>query len=286
MLSCLPAATYAQSAVEWLPLAPAQGSLAMIIVRPGAADSVIAVRGSLGGEPLHFESDGTSYRAIAGVPISARATIPLTIAVDRRRTPTEHRFVRIPVSTVEFPSERLRVNPRFTQPPDSALQARLDEENRKSRAVSRRTHETPRLWRPPFTLPVRASRVTSAFGTARVFNGEVTSRHMGVDFDGRESDPVYAPNYGVVALTGDFYYAGKVVYLDHGRGLVTAYLHLSEILVAPGDTVAPGQIIGRIGATGRVTGPHLHWVGRYGRVTIDPRSLLELDLGALGSTRP
>jgi murein DD-endopeptidase MepM/ murein hydrolase activator NlpD len=89
---------------------------------------------------------------------------------------------------------------------------------------------------------------------------------------------VLAANRGVVKLVGHFYYSGRVVYLDHGRGLVTAYLHLSEIDVAAGDTLERGGLVGRVGATGRVTGPHLHWMVRYGRVSLDGLRLLDLDL--------
>ena len=116
--------------------------------------------------------------------------------------------------------------------------------------------------------------MTSPFGTARVLNGEVESRHLGTDFAGAVGAPVRAANAGVVALAGHFYLAGNVVYVDHGEGLVTGYFHLSRVEVAQGDTVTRGQIIGRVGRSGRVTGPHLHWIARYGRITVDPMSLL------------
>ena len=89
-------------------------------------------------------------------------------------------------------------------------------------------------------------------------------------------EPVLAPARGIVALVDTFYLGGNVVYLDHGDGLVTAYLHLSEQEVAEGEIVEPGQLIGRVGATGRVTGPHLHWIVRYGVITVDGTSLLGL----------
>jgi murein DD-endopeptidase MepM/ murein hydrolase activator NlpD len=109
-----------------------------------------------------------------------------------------------------------------------------------------------------------------------VLNGEVQSRHLGTDFAGKVGAPVRAANAGIVALVADFYLAGTVVYLDHGEGIVTGYFHLSKALVATGDTVTRGQIIGRVGQSGRVTGPHLHWIARYGRLTVDPMSLLKL----------
>ena len=136
-----------------------------------------------------------------------------------------------------------------------------------------RAHLTPRLWAEPFRRP-RPGRVTSSFGRGREYNGTVTSRHTGTDFAGAVGAPVVATNRGVVRLIDRFYLGGNVVYLDHGAGLVSAYLHLSATAVAVGDTVARGQVIGRGGSTGRVTGPHLHWVVRYGRTSVDPESLL------------
>ncbi len=103
---------------------------------------------------------------------------------------------------------------------------------------------------------------------------------MGVDFAGDRGTPVVAANRGIVALIGEFYYGGRSVYLDHGRGLVTAYLHLSDVAAAQGDSVRSGQVIGYVGATGRVTGPHLHWIARYGTVTVDALGLLEQDWSA------
>ena len=125
---------------------------------------------------------------------------------------------------------------------------------------------------------VRARRTSpSGFGTGRTFNGEVTSRHLGVDFRGATGTPIRAANRGVVVLVDTFFLGGRVVYLDHGGGVTTGYLHLSKALVAVGDTVARGQTIGLVGATGRVTGPHLHWTARYGAITVNPLDLLKLD---------
>ena len=99
---------------------------------------------------------------------------------------------------------------------------------------------------------------------------------MGTDYAGRLGAPVRAAGRGVVALVADFYLAGHAVYLDHGGGLVTGYFHLSRVDVATGDTVAAGQRIGAVGRSGRATGPHLHWIARYGGITVDPASLFQL----------
>ncbi|MEQ1691746.1 MAG: M23 family metallopeptidase [Gemmatimonas sp.] len=101
----------------------------------------------------------------------------------------------------------------------------------------------------------------------------LNSRHMGTDYAGRVGAPIRAANRGIVRLVDEFFLGGKVVYLDHGAGIVTAYLHMSEHRVMVGDTVARGTVLGLVGATGRVTGPHLHFIARYGAVTIDPQSL-------------
>jgi murein DD-endopeptidase MepM/ murein hydrolase activator NlpD len=109
-----------------------------------------------------------------------------------------------------------------------------------------------------------------------VFNGQVTSRHLGVDFRGAIGDTVRAANRGIVALVDGFFLAGNVVYVDHGEGVVTGYFHLSQQLVAAGDTVERGQPIGLVGETGRVTAPHLHWSARYGSVTVNPLDLIRV----------
>ena len=96
---------------------------------------------------------------------------------------------------------------------------------------------------------------------------------MGTDFAGAVGAPVRSSNRGIVRLVGAFYLGGNVIYIDHGDGLVTAYLHRSRQLVQVGDTVARGALIGNVGATGRVTGPHLHLITRYGTITVDPASL-------------
>jgi murein DD-endopeptidase MepM/ murein hydrolase activator NlpD len=125
-------------------------------------------------------------------------------------------------------------------------------------------------------LRPRDTRITSGFGSGREFNGQVQSRHTGTDFAGAVGAPVRAAARGVVALVDTFYLAGRVIYIDHGEGLVSAYFHLSKQEVAAGDTVKAGRQIGLVGATGRVTGPHLHWVVRYGAISVDPLSFLAL----------
>ena len=247
------------------PARPAQGQLVTISL---ASESPPA-RVTLAGEPLHFAKRGSgSASALAAIPVDAPDSLLLVAHLAAGDSTV--RWIR--VKRVEWPTERLRVAPRYGSKPDSALEARTDEEQRRALEVGRRSHDTPRLWTTGFVRP-RPGRVTSGFGKGREYNGELTSRHMGTDFAGATGTPVKATNRGVVALVDTFYYGGRVIYLDHGEGLVSAYMHLSRADVSVGDTVAKGQVIGRVGSTGRVTGPHLHWVVRYGTITVDPLSL-------------
>jgi murein DD-endopeptidase MepM/ murein hydrolase activator NlpD len=228
------------------------------------------------GEELHFHRDGERFVAFAGIPVDAADSLRVSVLISRNGEPSDSIFAEIPLPAIPVdtarPREKLSVDSRFSRP-DAAARARLAKESAMAMAVSRGAHETPRLWTDPFVRP-RQSRITSQFGSGRVFNGELKSRHLGLDLAGAKGDPVRAANRGVVRLIGHFSLAGNCIYIDHGEGLVTAYFHLSHVAVAEGDTVARGQRIGSVGATGRVTGPHLHWVARYGGITIDPLSVV------------
>lgn len=258
-----------------------EGTVGWIRVQPLVGATLSG--GEAGGEPIHFEGSADSgYRALVGVPIEVGDSLKMTLIVDRGET--RDTLVRsVPVRRGGYRREVLAVAPAFVKP-DSTAAARIQSEIAQSREVSRRSQERPRIWRGPFRLP-RQGRVTSPFGTMRLYNGEVTSRHLGTDFAGAIGAPVRAAGRGVVALVADFYLAGRSVYVDHGGGVVTAYFHLSRAHVAEGDTVAAGQRIGAVGRTGRVTGPHLHWVARYGAISVDPMSLLQLEQGTQTSRK-
>ena len=255
--------------VDAEPARPRQGTLFQVRVSGVTPDASLS--GVASGEALHFSIDGSSARSLAAAPIDSTSVEVVVecslgaVAVTKR--------VTVPLSPGAYRMERLKVAPRFSAKPDSALEARQRREAGLAAAVSTQAHGTPRLWTTPFAAP-RASRITSRFGGGREFNGTVTSRHMGTDYAGATGAPIRAVNRGVVRLVDDFYLGGKVVYVDHGAGLVTAYLHMSSQRVAVGDTVNRGTVLGSVGATGRVTGPHLHLIIRYGSISVDPESLL------------
>ncbi|PYO97368.1 MAG: hypothetical protein DMD60_07155 [Gemmatimonadetes bacterium] len=260
------------SPVAWWPRVPVQGSLVHVVVRPSAGDSLTVVSGDLAGEPLHFERLTDGFHALGAVPFSAGDSAAAHLVVQRGGDADDTRLVALPVARRRVPRERLRVAPQYAEPPES-LAERIRLEQEMVQEVRRRAHQTPRLWQAAFVRP-SVGAVTSVFGVARVFNEVLRSRHWGVDFRARWGAPVRATNRGVVALVADLYYSGTTVLIDHGAGLVTGYFHLSRVLVSQGDTVDVGQVIGRVGATGRVTKPHLHWFAAYGEITVDPLDLV------------
>jgi murein DD-endopeptidase MepM/ murein hydrolase activator NlpD len=261
--------------IETEPPLLTEGTLGWIRLRTAADAKVVSAE--VAGEPLHFQlQNDSSLRALVGVPIETGDSFSVSLIL-KRGDATDTMVSSLPLRRGGYPNEVLAVPPAFIRP-DSAAAARIQAEIAKSRQISRSSQEGPRLWRGSFRLP-RSSRITSPFGSARVFNGEVQSRHLGTDFAGAVGAPVRAAGGGVVALVADFYLAGRVVYIDHGAGLVTAYFHLSRADVRKGQRVVPGQRIGAVGQSGRVTGPHLHWVARYGAISVDPMSLLGLVSG-------
>jgi murein DD-endopeptidase MepM/ murein hydrolase activator NlpD len=259
------------------PARPQPGAVVTLaLTATNQTDPISSVRGTLAGEPLHFAGSGAAWRAIGGVPVDATGALTATAVVRRvsGKTDTVRARVVLPRQPPP-PSQPLAVDNRFTQPLDAATEARIARENARARDIGKRSHESAPMWRSTFLRP-RSSVVTSSFGSGRLFNGQLTARHLGVDFRGALGEPVRASNRGVVALVGDFFLAGNVVYINHGGGVVTAYFHLSKTLVSEGDTVSRGQQIGLVGNTGRVTGPHLHWAARYGEITVNPLDLVKV----------
>ena len=261
VISVVCTAAVAPVPVTWVPERPVQGSLVAI-------QASSAATGSFAGEPLHFESIPNGYRAFAAVPLDASESVTGEVVAGGA---TER--VVIAVTRRDAHNERLRAAERFARPPDSALNVRLERERAQVRVVLAATHERPRLWQEPFLRPV-PGRLLSGYGSSRTFNGRIESRHRGADFAAAVGDPIKSANRGVVVIVAHHYYAGRSVWVDHGAGLLTAYLHMSKTEVAVGDTVGRGQVLGRVGMTGRVTAPHLHWSALYGRVGFDPLDLL------------
>jgi murein DD-endopeptidase MepM/ murein hydrolase activator NlpD len=182
---------------------------------------------------------------------------------------------KITVHHAVYPSIAVVVAKKFTEP-DTEQVTEIDQGKAiKVQAFSKVTAE--RKWSGDFHAPAEA-RISDVFGTQRKFNGKVLSTHQGLDFAVPTGTPVSALNAGTVILARPLYFEGNCIVLDHGQGLLTLYLHLSEFKVKEGDRVESGQIIGLSGGTGRATGPHLHVAVRWQGVYLDPATLLKLDL--------
>jgi murein DD-endopeptidase MepM/ murein hydrolase activator NlpD len=260
------------------PARPLPGALVRLNLTDAAAasDAIVGVAGTMAGEPLHFVGGGGAWRAIGAVPVDSGGEIVAHVIATRASGRTDSLSASVTPPPLPPPKEQLAVAERFGKPLDAATEARVAQENQRALAVGRRSQEEPPKWTAPFRKP-RNSEVSSRFGAGRTFNGQVASRHLGVDFRGAAGAPIRAANAGVVVLVDTFFLGGRVVYIDHGGGLTTGYLHLSKALVNVGEKVARGQVIGLVGATGRVTGPHLHWTARYGAITVNPLDLLTLE---------
>ena len=275
-----------QSRLTITPARPLPGTIVRLTVTStGAArDSIVAITGMMAGEPLHFAWN-KGRRAIGAVPVDSVHAVEARVVVRHASGRTESLHVSVTPPPLPPPKEQLNVASRFGRKLDSATEARVAREGALAAAAGRRSHDSPPRWTLPFLRP-RASAVSSGFGTGRMFNGQVASRHLGVDFRGATGAPIRAANRGVVVLVDTFFLAGRCVYIDHGGGVTTGYFHMSRPLVAVGDTVARGQTIGLVGATGRVTGPHLHWAARYGALTVNPLGLLTLGDSTRRATPP
>lgn len=222
--------------------------------------------------PLSADSDGV-YSALLGSDVKGtepgEAELAVTFRSDGGETErVAHRVKLLPHS---YPAEKLTVAPSKAAPPQKEAE-RIKREAELGRAalMSTRAGHSPSL---PLARPVPGI-FTSRYGKSRWFNGKFSGRHGGVDMRAKVGTPVKAAADGVVTLAGDFYFAGKCVYLDHGAGLTTFYCHLSEISVKAGDEVKGGQTIALSGKSGRVTGPHLHFSAAWRGIFFDPEPLL------------
>lgn len=253
----------------------APGEPLRIVARGRDGDA--RIQGTLGADRLaftRFEGDGPPlWSAWAAIDLDRRPG-PLLLRVEVRdrdgATRTASRY--LDVAAKEFPEQRLTVERKFVTPPKSAA-ARIERERKKLAAIyATRSSVSPPA--APFVRPV-PGKPTGVFGARRFFNGEPRQPHPGIDLEARTGSPVVAAGPGRVALAEDLYYSGRTVILDHGGGLFTVYAHLSSIEVKPGAAVAAGDRLGKSGATGRVTGPHLHWGAKIAERIFDPRALLD-----------
>jgi murein DD-endopeptidase MepM/ murein hydrolase activator NlpD len=260
------------------------GEVVLVTVRPRVPVQAIEGRWLNGTIRFYNQADGT-WQGLAPIDLGVRAgryTLALTALAEDGST--IQRDYAIAVAARIFPVRRLTVAPDFANPPPEAVARIRDEQTTVESIFNTRSPE--RLWTSPFTVPV-PGQPTSSFGRRSIVNGEPRSPHSGTDFQASTGTTVRAPNRGRVVLATDLYFAGQTVIVDHGDGLYSYLAHLSAIDVREGDLVERGDRIGLSGATGRVTGPHLHWSMRFGHARVDPLSLVSaLDMPKGGAKPP
>jgi murein DD-endopeptidase MepM/ murein hydrolase activator NlpD len=243
-----------------VPAAAMQGSLLI-----GRAP--VGSRVHFGGRDVDVSQDG---HFVVGIARDARGNVPLRVALPDGR----ERTFELAITPRAWPVERINGVPPATVNPPPAIAARIAAEQARV-AASRQRDDARDDYLAPFVWPVRG-RVTGRFGNQRVYNGSEGAPHSGMDIAASQGTPVRAPAGGVITFAElDLYLTGGTVVLDHGRGVSSNFLHLSRIDVRVGDRIQQGQVIGAVGATGRATGPHLHWGMNWFDVRIDP--LLVLD---------
>jgi murein DD-endopeptidase MepM/ murein hydrolase activator NlpD len=214
-------------------------------------------------------TEGRRRRVLIGIDLAVTpGRYPVAIAAGEART-----TYPLVVQARVFATRRLTVDPDLVNPPPEALERIARETRELEHAWS--TSADVNLWDGPFVRPVKEP-ANSAFGTRSVYNGQPRTPHGGADFASPEGTPIASPNAGRVVLAGSRYFTGGTVVIDHGLGLFSLFAHLSSIEVQVGDAVKPGTIVGNVGATGRVTGPHLHWAVRANGARVDPLSLLSV----------
>ncbi len=236
---------------------PVPGGVAVIELGNGPS----APQARYQGKPtLVVREDGERWIAIVGIPLSAKAG-PQQLEVDGRSTSFQVGNRDYRAQHITLKNQR-QVNPN---PADlKRIERELDEQNRAYRQFS--TRQPSNLL---FDRPVDGP-LSSPFGLRRFFNGEERNPHSGLDFAAKTGTPIKAPAAGQVILTGDYFFNGKTVFVDHGQGLISMFCHLSEIAVKVGDQLARGQVLGKVGSTGRATGPHLHWNVSLNDARVDP----------------
>lgn len=243
---------------------PVPGGVAVIPL-PGTDRPAATYRGS----PVMVTREDGRWFAVVGIGLDTGPG-PETLRVSR--PDAEAITLRFEVRDRQYPEQRIQLdNERMVNPYQDDLE-RIRRESGRIRAALNRWREEPEPGLD-FRLPVEAPE-SSAFGLRRYFNDQPRKPHSGLDLAAEAGTPVAAPAGGLITETGDYFFNGNTVFVDHGQGLVSMYCHLSEIAVEPGRRVDAGDTIGRVGATGRVTGAHLHWSVSLNGNMVDPHLFL------------
>ena len=258
-------------AIELPEAAPVPGGVTLVELPA----SEVPPKVTFNGKPVMVLGDGSSHTAVVGLPLSTQpGTHKLTITSASGETFKQE----FDVSSKTYQSQHITIkNKRMVNPEKRDMQRITRERRRIRKALASWNDQTPETLR--FLLPVEGP-VSSPFGLRRFFNEQPRKPHSGLDLAAAEGMPIRAPAAGRISDTGDFFFNGNTIFIDHGQGLVTMYCHLSRIDVEPGQGVASGEIIGAVGQTGRVTGAHLHWGVSLNDARVDPMLFVKQPVAA------
>jgi murein DD-endopeptidase MepM/ murein hydrolase activator NlpD len=269
--------------ISWSPLHLESGS--PVLFKIELDKTAVGLQGKWLDHAITFtkSAEGNTWYALAGIDVQqAPGTYALELTASGDNGPghgeDRHATRQVSVSPAHYKTSTLHVEEKYAAPDAEILKRVAAERVIKDAAFAHQASES--LWKGSFRSPVPFTP-TDSFGTRRMFNGELASIHRGTDFHAPSGTPVFAANDGIVIIAQGMFYEGNLVVIDHGQGLSTEYMHLSKIEVTAGERVHKGQRLGLSGATGRVTGPHLHLGVRWQGMYVDAVLLLGMKLPTL-----
>jgi murein DD-endopeptidase MepM/ murein hydrolase activator NlpD len=273
----LPADASSQSRAKANPSAPIrvkQGEV-FYFSMPAGPDAESA-QGQFRGRTIPFfrTEDGREFGALVGVDLAdPPSKQDLLVEISGKGGVIKRRHYPVQVISVHFKTQELTVPQNFVDLDDETAKRVEEEKEKILQSLTKVT--TERLWSGRFMMPVDG-KIAGSFGRRRIINGQPRSPHNGEDINAPKGTAVHATNEGIIALVGDFFFSGKSIVVDHGLGLYTMYFHLDEVDVAEGEKIAKGAVLGKVGSTGRATGPHLHWGMRIDGARVNPLSILNV----------
>lgn len=253
-----------------------QGDILLVSIKanPGA----YKISGTFLDKPVYFYTDSNknSYAALIGIDMNTEPNLyTLSLNLEDEKGKKIKKSYKIKVRPTKFGLQRLTLPKEMVELDEETLKRVMAEQKKIGKIWNIFTEEY--LWEGNFISPAEGE-VSSNFGLRRIINGEQKNPHNGIDFAAPEGASVYAPNHGRVVFIDELFFSGKSLVIDHGIGLFTMYFHLSEILVDDGEDIKKGQVIAKVGKSGRATGPHLHWGMRLNGAKVNPISIVNLPL--------